>query len=196
MHKFSLFLALLIAMAFAGCADSGCTVISDVLSAEITRTQDQSPNYRPKLAVFIDSTDRHDSWITMGKSTTEDLAADIQKGLPSASREVIDDYIANNRQPSRLNHCIKLPLRVVYISRERADEFLKAEPFMKGFYDAYPESTGITRVSQVGFDRTRTQALVYLDHWSGDLSGGGALVLAEKVKGKWVVKEMAYNWRS
>ena len=53
----------------------------------------------------------------------------------------------------------------------------------KPFYDKWPDSGGFVRVSAVGFDRTKTRALVYIDHSCGALCGGGTHHLLEKKEG-------------
>lgn len=54
------------------------------------------------------------------------------------------------------------------------------------FYEKYGKQTqGILKLSKVGFNNTRTQALVYYGNQSFYLSGAGFALLYEKVNGKW-----------
>jgi hypothetical protein len=55
----------------------------------------------------------------------------------------------------------------------------------KAFYDRYPDSGGYLVFSAVGFNDTKTRALVYIGHHCGNLCGGGAHHLMEKVDGQW-----------
>jgi hypothetical protein len=53
------------------------------------------------------------------------------------------------------------------------------------FYKQYPDSGGYVEVSAVGFDRSKTQAMVYVSHYCGGLCGGGSYHLLEKSGGTW-----------
>lgn len=53
------------------------------------------------------------------------------------------------------------------------------------FYNLYPDSGGYMEVSAVGFDRSKTRALVYVAHHCGMLCGGGTHHLLQKVDGRW-----------
>ena len=53
------------------------------------------------------------------------------------------------------------------------------------FYDRYPDSGGYMEVSAVGFDSSKTRALVYVAHHCGGLCGGGTHHLLQKVDGRW-----------
>jgi hypothetical protein len=53
------------------------------------------------------------------------------------------------------------------------------------FYARYPNSGGFIEVSAVGFDSTKTRAMVYVAHHCGGLCGGGTHHLMEKTDGQW-----------
>lgn len=53
------------------------------------------------------------------------------------------------------------------------------------FYDRYPDSGGYMEFSAVGFDPSKSRALVYVAHHCGSLCGGGAHHLLQKVDGRW-----------
>lgn len=53
------------------------------------------------------------------------------------------------------------------------------------FYRRYPDSGGYMQFSAVGFNDTKTRALVYIGHHCGNVCGGGSHHLMEKVDGQW-----------
>ena len=53
------------------------------------------------------------------------------------------------------------------------------------FYRQYPDSGGYVELSAIGFDRSKTRAMVYVAHHCGGLCGGGSYHLLEKVDAKW-----------
>jgi hypothetical protein len=54
-----------------------------------------------------------------------------------------------------------------------------------GFYRRHPDSGGYMQVSAVGFDASKTRAMVYMAHRCGSLCGGGTHHFVEKVDGAW-----------
>ena len=53
------------------------------------------------------------------------------------------------------------------------------------FYNRYPDSGGYMEFSAVGFDPSKTRALVYMAHHCGSLCGGGTHHLLQKVDDRW-----------
>ena len=53
------------------------------------------------------------------------------------------------------------------------------------FYQRYPDSGGYVEVSAVGFNPSKTRAMVYVSHYCGGLCGGGSYHLLEKSGGAW-----------
>lgn len=53
------------------------------------------------------------------------------------------------------------------------------------FYRRYPESGGIVKVSRVGFNHARTQALLTLSHLRADEAGSGWIALMEREADQW-----------
>ncbi len=64
------------------------------------------------------------------------------------------------------------------------------------FYTRYPNSPGMTTVSQVGFNDDYTQALVYVGTMSHWLAGAGYYILLEKSFGAWQVDQQVMAWIS
>jgi hypothetical protein len=71
----------------------------------------------------------------------------------------------------------------------------KSDYFSPEFQKAFPHSQGLVVLSGVGFNRTRTQAVFYIDHFCG-LCGGGRYVLMAKIDGAWHVQEEHWTWIS
>ena len=56
------------------------------------------------------------------------------------------------------------------------------------FRKVYPEAKGIISLSNIGFNATRTQALVYAAIGCGPCCGEGSFILLQKVNGRWSVQ--------
>jgi hypothetical protein len=61
----------------------------------------------------------------------------------------------------------------------------------ENLYKRYPEATGIIRVSAIGFNPERTQALVYVERGCGATCGQGGYVLLSKEGKVWKVQKEA-----
>ena len=61
----------------------------------------------------------------------------------------------------------------------------------KEFYKQYPGATGYTLLSNIGYDPTRNEALVYLGNSCELLCGHGYLVVLGKHKGQWKILKKA-----
>jgi hypothetical protein len=57
------------------------------------------------------------------------------------------------------------------------------------FYERFPDAPGYVRFSQVGFDSTRSQALVSMVHTRGGSWGNGALYLLRRTDAGWRIIE-------
>lgn len=101
-------------------------------------------------------------------------------------KPVVDDFKLQNAHlrfilPDRDLH---YPYTVVP-RRDILALFAKGGGEWPAFYQRYPDSGGYIEVSAVGFDRSKTRAMVYMAHHCGGLCGGGTHHLMEKVNGAW-----------
>ena len=98
-------------------------------------------------------------------------------------------YLVRNIFSARLLPNFRLPRFATLALASRSDYF--SPEFQKEF----PNNQGLIALSGVGFNRTRTQAVFYVDHFCG-LCGGGRYVLMAKVDGAWHVQEEHSTWIS
>jgi hypothetical protein len=64
------------------------------------------------------------------------------------------------------------------------------------FYKDYRQSSGLIRVSRVGFNQRNDQALVYVEHDCGTLCGTGKYFSLKKSAGAWRVIRDYQRWVS
>jgi hypothetical protein len=83
---------------------------------------------------------------------------------------------------------------VVFMSPQEKDELFSKGSGWKDFAQKYPNATGFTIVSAIGFDTSHRQALVYVGNSCGILCGTGYVVLLEKKKDKWIAAKTAKIW--
>jgi hypothetical protein len=112
------------------------------------------------------------------------------KALEKDWRPVVDSFRSENAKVKGLRPGFPLvPQYIVVPSAEIQASFrdVPNDPMFgwSGFYNRYPDSGGYMVVSSVGFDMSKTRAMVYMAHWCGTLCGGGSHHLLEKVEGVW-----------
>lgn len=66
----------------------------------------------------------------------------------------------------------------------------------KKFYEVYPGSQGNMKLSRVGFNSTRDQALLYIGNTRHWLAGKGWLILFTRKDGKWIITFKEDLWIS
>jgi hypothetical protein len=119
----------------------------------------------------------------------------IKSGLPSASKETLNNYLDRNSQPGQLSPDMQLGVNYVLLSTDELSTIMKQTNGWDAFYAKYSHS-GYTQFSRVGFNSTLDQAVIYVGGMAGPLMGSGFYYLMEKKDGQWVIKEQVMAWIS
>jgi hypothetical protein len=123
---------------------------------------------------------------------------DMQGITPAVATSTRNNFLARNRKPSSLSPDMKLDFQYYLISKEELDEICtNTPPSPDGISGGpinemsrrYPDTSGLTELSRVGFNWDRTEALVYIYHYCGSICGYIYLVRLEKHGGIWQVKD-------
>jgi hypothetical protein len=88
-----------------------------------------------------------------------------------------------------LNRSIKFRLPHTLISDSKIDKIFNGNGEWDEFYKQYPTSRGIVSLSRVGFNKNKTESLLYFAQQYDDSAGEGFLILFTKTHGEW--KEIA-----
>jgi hypothetical protein len=111
--------------------------------------------------------------------------------LRPVAQSTIDAYKTKSKVIRALKDEFDLPVKYTLLKKEELDEMFRQDNFSgwKTLLKKYPEATGIIRVSEVGFNLERTQALVYVEHGCGATCGEGGYVLLSKEGEVWKVQK-------
>jgi hypothetical protein len=123
----------------------------------------------------------------------------ITQAMPTAQHETLDDYLKQQHAPRRLMGLFKLPVKYVLVDGDELSGLAQPRErydYWAEFYKHYPHSPGSISFSLVGFNRTHTQAFVYVSHGCGWLCGDGEYVLLEKRAGAWQIVNQRVVWVS
>jgi len=134
-------------------------------------------NYQNPVFVLRDSTVRY----RISKDSDY-----INENLPDLQDETIEDYNTINQQNIKLKKIAGLVVTCYLIEYERRSEWK----------ELYPDADSINKFSQVGFNSSKDQALVYYDSISAPLCGIGLLYLLEKDNSGWVIVNELMIWLS
>lgn len=128
-------------------------------------------------------------------SFTASTTPDRTELLNAASTATKNDFDAKAKLTCDLTRAA-LGTGVVFMSPQEKDEIFSKATGWKDFAQKYPNATGFTIVSAIGFDASHRQALVYVGNSCGMLCGTGYVVLLEKKKDKWTAAKTAKIWNA
>jgi len=114
---------------------------------------------------------------------------DSRVDFDQLERSTRASYLVRNIFSTRLLAQFRLPRFATLAFTSRSD--YSSPEFQKEF----PRNRGVIVLSGVGFNRARTQAVFYIDHFCG-LCGGGRYVIMAKVDGTWFVQDEHSTWSS
>ncbi|MGQ9802186.1 MAG: hypothetical protein ACUVRL_11070 [Candidatus Saccharicenans sp.] len=120
-----------------------------------------------------------EGWVTLEDQTTNRLAEKI-KGV---DKELLEDYNSKNKKKYNLGEF--LPEGFENLISIRRSESGQGQSLTGVSSETISLSSGKTYVSRVGFNKSRTAALVFVSHVAGPEMGVGYLVLLEKNQGVW-----------
>ena len=127
-----------------------------------------------------------------GSSSSD--AEDRQALLAAADVSTRNDFDAKTKLTCDLPANIGPAGRVTLVMPEEEAKLFAKSGDWKTFGQKYPNAAGFTLLSGIGFNRSRTQALVYVGNSCGLLCGSGHFVLLAKKRDKWVVQKTALLW--
>lgn len=145
-----------------------------------------------KLIVIEDSTG-----VSTYREGLETTMVYIKRHFDALEQLTINNFIKKNVQRYRLGSWFCLKVKFTIITREEIKKIFWRGRGWDEFYEIYPNSQGILRLSRVGLDNEVSQAVVYVgnqEHW---LAGKGYYVfLVKDNKERWKVKDKVMIWVS
>jgi hypothetical protein len=127
-----------------------------------------------------------------------DLDETVKRGAP-LTKETADNFKSKHAS-RKLRDRFNLPLPIHLLNKKEIARVFKrrnkTSDVWEGFYRAYPSAPGLFKLSRVGFNADKSQALLFVAHSCGLLCGEGSYFVLVKKDGEWkVVKELT-TWVS
>jgi hypothetical protein len=145
---------------------------------------------KPVKSIVLETTTRFDDFDDETIFTTDLNLAAISKELKP---ETIQNFIKQNSARQPVTTPAKGSLKVDLLDGKEAQETVQFGRWKK-LFSAYPDSSGVVSLSKVGFDKTGTQALLYVANMYGQDSGQGTILFLQKIGPQWKVKGKTVNW--
>lgn len=115
------------------------------------------------------------------QNITEKQILNLKKLCPSVSEETLLNYIYKQMESLTLSNSLNLPVKYTLVDEIKVTKH---------------KAVQVIRLSRIGFDRNRTEALVYVELINCPLCGGADFVQLEKKSGVWKIKERVNLWVS
>ncbi len=123
--------------------------------------------------------------------------AEVVNGLDTT---LFIDYVQKNDSSFHLDNRFSIPSKkVVLITREEIHDIFTGNGVNDGwetFYRKYPGSSGEIIFSRIGYNTSKTQALVEMGNMYASLGGEGQVIYLEKENGQWRLVRSFVTWIS
>jgi hypothetical protein len=145
---------------------------------------------KPVKLIVLENTTRFDDFdgetIFSADLNLKSLSKDLKP-------ETIQNFTAQNAKRQPITSPAKGTLKVELLDGKEVQDTVQFGRWKK-LFTTYPDSSGVVSVSKVGFDKTGTQALVYVANVYAEETGQGTILFLQKVGQQWKVKEKVLNW--
>jgi len=144
--------------------------------------------------------------VVVAESTTGDPAGILPTGQADDARakdlgtslELLRDWSLMNQRTVTLGEGFSTRVPHVLLTDTVRETLFRGDQPEQGwtqFFRRYPQSAGLVRLSRVGFNAARSEALVYLEFQCGAECGSGRLVqLARDPAGSWRIASGELLW--
>jgi len=123
-----------------------------------------------------------------------------REALKALDSSTVENYIAANDSIYSLEKNFSVaPKEVELITKERFDEIFQKDGVINGwetFYTAYPDSKGYIIFGSIGYNDSKTEAIVEVAHVYGSLGADGLMIVLENKNGEWKVRQTVHLWIS
>lgn len=125
--------------------------------------------------------------IIQQETVSQPVASCVTADAARRFKDAIADYSRLNEQRWLLQQQFNIENPYEIASSDRIESFFKNKgpSGWKDFYKRYPDSGGYIIMSAVGFNKSKTQAFVYMGSSCGELCGRWLFHLFNKVDDKW-----------
>ena len=122
------------------------------------------------------------------KSHLKAIAEELPFSMPDLLPETLDNFLTKNQRPHRIGKLMGPRLNYVLVSTQEIKEIFRDQEGWDRFYQKY-KAPGLLHFSRVGFDREKSQALLYVGHQQHWLVGSASYELRKKENEVWTLHQ-------
>lgn len=126
----------------------------------------------------------------------DSVMAMVAPKLEALTEDTVSDFKARNATANPLTSDMELGISYVLLSDAQFTEIVVDGARWTTFYERYPEASGLTEFSRVGFNTNMDHALLYASFGSGELVGSGMYYLLQNSGSTWSIVGSAQAWVS
>jgi hypothetical protein len=162
-------------------------------------SQDLEPAEYAVYAVVLDEKKNRTQLVIDEYTRIADLSnSDSQRileQLAPLTKETYEDFVAKNEKPSKLTNEFNLKAEIKFLGKEDEVPQDRTKDPWEAFHQKY-RAGAIHTLSRVGFNKDKTQALVFVAFICGGLCGEGNYFLLTKNEGQWKIEKKLFAWIS
>ena len=132
---------------------------------------------------------------TDGYVLNDSATAAYLRGQLKVPDDALQNHAQRNAQAATIGRKLTIEVDYILLGQQEIEDLLTLGGYDE-LYRRYPKCNGVTTLSRVGFNSTRSMAVVYLSMTPGYLAGSGWAVLLRKISGKWSVTASTIVWVS
>ena len=176
----------------AGCTGSSAPTAEDLVNEETKEIYTAILNldlYKSKTIVLDEFTQR-------GGAIMDDMIS--RRDVDGLERSAVESYELRNKTSTSLREFFADREDIVFFTEKDAKDFArnKSIEFEEQLTKRYPGAGRLISLSNVGFNKDHTEALVYVTYYCGSLCAGGQFIILKKPKDKWAVAGVQSLWVS
>jgi len=130
---------------------------------------------------------------TVAENFSSRFGENLIEPLPTLSKETIDDFGTRNQKSVTLTDKFNLKLKINFVGEEINKLFennaVGGKDGWEIFNKKYSNANGFISVSRVGFNKSKTQALIAVSHSCGWRCGEGSYKLLTKKNNTWEIEK-------
>jgi hypothetical protein len=140
-----------------------------------------------------------------GKSISEEIGSDsyvklLKSEIPDLDATVFTDFKTKNASTVNFDNKFSMSSKTVKLIGQEELNFVFSVSDINGswenFYKTYPNSNGYINFSRIGYNTTKTQAVLEIGNFYASLGADGAIVFLQKKNAVWKIVKIQMTWVS
>lgn len=166
----------------------------DLKSRRGRKFGEQEPPLVPRSVLIIDQTitgpEGH-----FGRPWDDTLRI-LQEKFPTFTSQVMHAWQSRNEKPHTIADRFSFSVGHRLLSKAEIDEAFLPSKWWDSFYQHFPDALGYFKLSRVGFDAGRQNAVVYIENSQDGKWGSGYFWILSNEHGAWVIRGNINVWIS